>query len=45
MTLATLFLLAALVLFVLSAFGVTSRVNLTAAGLASLTAALLTGAL
>jgi hypothetical protein len=42
MTLATLLLIAALVLFVLAAFGVASRINLTAAGLACLTASMLT---
>lgn len=42
MTLATLLLIAALILFVLAAFGVGSRINLTAAGLACLTASMLT---
>jgi hypothetical protein len=44
MTLALVFLIAALVLFLLAAIGVTTgRVNLTAAGLACLVAAQLVG--
>ncbi len=43
-TLALLLLLAALILFVIAALGVSSRINLTAAGLACLTAYLLAGA-
>jgi len=44
MTLALVFLIAALVLFLLAAIGVaTGRVNLTAAGLACLVAAQLVG--
>lgn len=45
MTIATLFLFVALVLFILSAAGVGSRINLTAAGLAFLAAAMLVPAL
>lgn len=41
MTLATLLLIVALVLFVLAAFNVASRVNLVAAGLACATASFL----
>jgi hypothetical protein len=41
MSIATLLLIVALILFVLAAFGVPSRVNLTAAGLACLVASLL----
>jgi len=41
MTIATLLLLAALILFVISAFGVASRINLQSAGLACLAASLL----
>lgn len=41
MTLATILLVVALVLFVLAAANVPSRVNLTAAGLACATAAML----
>lgn len=43
MTVETLLLIAALVLFVVAAFGVTVRFNLVAAGLACLTAAVLLG--
>lgn len=43
MTLALFFLIAALVLFIVAAFGVSSRINLTAAGLACLTASLILG--
>lgn len=45
MTIATLFLLIALVLFVCAALGVSTRVNLTAAGLACLAASMLAGGL
>jgi hypothetical protein len=45
MSIATLFLLVALVLFILNAAGIPSRINLTAAGLAFLTAAMLVPAL
>jgi hypothetical protein len=45
MTIATLLLLIALVLFVIAAIGVPSRVNLTAAGLAFMVAAMLVPAL
>jgi len=41
MTIATLLLIIALILFVCAAFGVGARFNLTAAGLASLTLSLL----
>lgn len=41
MTIATLFLVAALILFLLAAFNVPSPVNLTAAGLACATVAAL----
>lgn len=44
MDLAILFLIAALILFVISAAGVSSRINLTAAGLACLAASMLAGA-
>lgn len=44
MDIATLLLVAALILFVIAATGVASRINLTAAGLACLTAAMLVGA-
>lgn len=43
MTVETLLLIAALVLFVLASIGIAARFNLTAAGLACLTAALLLG--
>ncbi len=39
--LAMIFLIAALVLFIVAAFGVASRINLTAAGLACLVASML----
>jgi hypothetical protein len=45
MTIATLFLIAALILFILDTIGIASRINLTAAGLACLTAAMLMPAL
>lgn len=41
MSVAAIFLIAALILFVLSALGVAARFNLTAAGLACVTTALL----
>jgi hypothetical protein len=41
MTLATLLLIIALILFIVSACGVSSRINLTAAGLACCVAAVL----
>ncbi len=41
MTIELLFLIAALILFVLAAIGVASRINLTAAGLACVVAAML----
>ncbi len=41
MTIELIFLLAALILFIVAAIGVASRINLTAAGLACLTASLL----
>jgi len=44
MSLAAIFLIAALILFVLAAIGLSARFNLTAAGLACLTAAFLLGA-
>lgn len=44
MTLATLLLIAALLCFVLGAFGVAARVNLTDLGLAFVTVYLLVGA-
>jgi hypothetical protein len=43
MTIATLCLILALILFVLAAVGVTSRFNLTAAGLAFMVLAMLVG--
>lgn len=43
MTIGVLFLIAALILFILAAIGVSSRINLTAAGLACLVCALLAG--
>ena len=43
MTVATLFLIAALILFVISAFGVASRINLQSAGLACLVLSLILG--
>jgi hypothetical protein len=43
MTLGFLLLLAALILFICAAFGVSTRINLTAAGLACLTGAMLAG--
>lgn len=45
MSVAAILLVAALTLFILSAIGISSRVNLQSAGLACLTAALLAGAL
>jgi hypothetical protein len=45
MSISTLFLVAALVLFIVSAFGVASRINLQSAGLACLTASMLAGAI
>lgn len=45
MSISALFLLVALVLFILSAIGVGARFNLQSAGLACLTAALLIGQL
>jgi hypothetical protein len=42
---ATIFLILALVLFILGAAGVSSRISLTDAGLACLAAAILVGAL
>ena len=44
MDLAFIFLVAALILFIVSAVGVSSRVNLQSAGLACLVASLLLGA-
>lgn len=44
MSIAALFLIAALILFVLAVIGVATRINLTAAGLACLTASFLLGA-
>lgn len=44
MTIAMIFLVIALALFLADAIGLASRVNLTALGLASLTAAMLAGA-
>lgn len=44
MTIAGLLLLAALILFVLAAFGVASRIDLTASGLACLAGSMLVGA-
>jgi hypothetical protein len=41
---ATIFLIAALILFIVAAIGVSSRINLTAAGLACLVASMLLGA-
>ncbi len=41
MTIATILLLAALILFVIDAFGVASRVNLQSAGLACVVGAML----
>ncbi len=41
MDIATIFLIIALVLFIVAAIGVASRINLTAAGLACLTASML----
>ncbi len=41
MDIAFIFLILALILFVVAAFGVSSRVNLTAAGLACLTASMI----
>lgn len=41
MTISLLLLLIALILFIVAAVGVSSRINLTAAGLACLTASLL----
>ncbi len=41
MTLELIFLIAALILFAIAAFGVASRINLVAAGLACVTVALL----
>ncbi len=43
MDLAFIFLVAALILFIVAAVGVSSRINLTAAGLACITASLLIG--
>lgn len=43
MSISALFLIAALILFVLAALGVAARFNLTAAGLACVTVALLLG--
>jgi hypothetical protein len=43
MALATIFLVAAVILFILSALGVGSRINLQSAGLACLAAAFLAG--
>jgi len=43
MSVADIFLIAAIILFVLAAIGITSRVNLTAVGLACLAAAFLLG--
>jgi hypothetical protein len=45
MPLAAIFLVAALILFILSAIGIASRVNLLALGLACIAAALLLGSL
>jgi hypothetical protein len=44
MNLSILFIVAALILFILSAIGVGGRINLQSAGLACLTAAMLVGA-
>lgn len=44
MSVAALLLVAALILFVLAAIGIASRINLTAAGLACFTAAFLLSA-
>lgn len=44
MSVAAIFLIAALILFVLAAIGLASRINLTAAGLACVAAYLLLGA-
>ncbi len=41
MSIAIIFMILALILFVLAAIGIASRINLTAAGLACLTASLL----
>ncbi len=43
MTVATLFLIAALILFIVSAFGVASRINLQSAGLACLVLSMIIG--
>lgn len=43
MTIATLFLILALILFVVSAAGVSSRINLQSAGLACVVVAMLAG--
>lgn len=43
MSISAIFLVAALILFVLSAIGVPARINLTAAGLACITVVLLVG--
>jgi len=43
MTIATLLLVIALILFVIAAIGVASRINLVAAGLACLVGAILAG--
>ncbi len=43
MFIATLLLIAALILFILAAVGIASRINLTAAGLACVTLAMLAG--
>jgi hypothetical protein len=45
MSLAAIFLIAAIILFILSAIGIASRVNLLALGLACIAAALPLGAL
>jgi hypothetical protein len=45
MGISLLFLVAALVLFIVSALGVGSRINLQSAGLACLTASMLVGAI
>lgn len=42
---ATIFLIIALILFILAAIGISTRFNLTAAGLASLTLAMLVPAI
>ncbi len=44
MTIASIFIIAALICFILGAFGISSRVSLTDAGLACLTVAMLLGA-